>query len=30
MLAQVGLAARQVGILTLVTEIGPMTEKSLG
>lgn len=30
MLASVGLAARQVGILTLVTEVEPMTQKALG
>ena len=30
MLARVGLTARQVGILTLVTEREPMTQKALG
>jgi DNA-binding MarR family transcriptional regulator len=30
MLAEVGLTARQVGILTLVTEREPMTQKALG
>jgi len=30
MLAAVGLTARQVGILTLVTEREPMTQKTLG
>jgi DNA-binding MarR family transcriptional regulator len=30
MLAEVGLSARQVGILTLVTERAPMTQKALG
>src|SRR5262249_39223540 len=30
MLAKVGLAARQVGILTMVTELEPMTQKALG
>jgi len=30
MLAKIGLAARQVGILTLVTENEPMTQKALG
>jgi DNA-binding MarR family transcriptional regulator len=29
MLAEVGLAARQVGILTMVSELGPMTQKAL-
>jgi DNA-binding MarR family transcriptional regulator len=29
MLAEVGLAARQVGILTMVTELEPMTQKAL-
>jgi MarR family transcriptional regulator, lower aerobic nicotinate degradation pathway regulator len=30
MLAEVGLGARQAGILTMVTESGPMTQKALG
>ena len=30
MLATMGLSARQVGILTLVTELEPMTQKALG
>ena len=30
MLAEVDLSARQAGILTLVTESGPMTQKALG
>ena len=30
MLAQIGLTARQAGILTLITESGPMTQKALG
>jgi MarR family transcriptional regulator, lower aerobic nicotinate degradation pathway regulator len=30
MLAEVNLSARQAGILTLVTESGPMTQKALG
>jgi DNA-binding MarR family transcriptional regulator len=30
MLCDVGLAARQVGILTLIIEIEPMTQKALG
>jgi DNA-binding MarR family transcriptional regulator len=30
MLASIGLCARQAGILTLVTEIGPMTQRDLG
>ncbi len=30
MLAEVGLGARQVGILTIVTELEPMTQKALG
>ena len=30
MLTQIGLTARQVGILTLITESGPMTQKALG
>jgi DNA-binding MarR family transcriptional regulator len=30
MLAEVGLAARQAGILTMVTELEPMTQKALG
>ncbi len=30
MLADVGLAARQVGILTMVSELEPMTQKALG
>ena len=30
MLASIGLCARQAGILTLVTEIGPMTQMDLG
>ena len=30
MLAQMGLSARQAGILTLVTELEPMTQKALG
>jgi len=29
MLAEVGLAARQAGILTMVTELGPMTQRAL-
>jgi MarR family transcriptional regulator, lower aerobic nicotinate degradation pathway regulator len=29
MLAEIGLAARQVGILTMVTEFEPMTQKAL-
>jgi MarR family transcriptional regulator, lower aerobic nicotinate degradation pathway regulator len=29
MLAEVGLAARQAGILTMVSELGPMTQKAL-
>jgi len=30
MLAQVGLTARQAGILTMVSELEPMTQKALG
>src|SRR5437762_14384235 len=30
MLAEIGLCARQAGILTMVTELGPMTQKDLG
>jgi MarR family transcriptional regulator, lower aerobic nicotinate degradation pathway regulator len=30
MLAQIGLTARKAGILTLITESGPMTQKALG
>ena len=30
MLAEIDLTARQVGILTLITERGPMTQKELG
>ncbi|HEX6451428.1 MAG TPA: MarR family winged helix-turn-helix transcriptional regulator [Trebonia sp.] len=30
MLAEVGLSARHAGILTVVTESGPMTQKALG
>ena len=30
MLAPIGLSARQAGILTLITEIGPMTQRALG
>jgi MarR family transcriptional regulator, lower aerobic nicotinate degradation pathway regulator len=30
MLAEIGLSARQAGILTMVTEVGPMTQKALG
>jgi len=30
MLAGIGLNARQVGILTMVTELAPMTQKALG
>ena len=30
MLASVGLCARQAGILTMVTELGPMTQTGLG
>ena len=30
MLAETALSARQVGILTMVTELGPMTQKALG
>jgi DNA-binding MarR family transcriptional regulator len=30
MLAPIGLTARQAGILTLITESGPMTQKALG
>lgn len=30
MLAQIGLDARQAGILTMVTELKPMTQKDLG
>ncbi|HEY6315519.1 MAG TPA: MarR family transcriptional regulator [Streptosporangiaceae bacterium] len=30
MLAEIGLTARQAGILTLITESGPMTQKALG
>ena len=30
MLAEIALCARQVGILTLVTELEPMTQKALG
>jgi DNA-binding MarR family transcriptional regulator len=30
MLAEIGLTARQVGILTLITEREPMTQKALG
>ena len=30
MLAEIALGARQAGILTLVTEVGPMTQKALG
>jgi DNA-binding MarR family transcriptional regulator len=30
MLAEVGLSARQAGILTMVTELEPMTQKALG
>ena len=30
MLARMGLGARQAGILTMVTELGPMTQKDLG
>src|SRR6201981_2920105 len=30
MLAGIGLSARQVGILTMVTELQPMTQKALG
>ncbi len=30
MLAEVDLSARQAGILTMVTESGPMTQKALG
>ena len=30
MLAPIGLSARQVGILTLVIELEPMTQKALG
>jgi len=30
MLAKIGLTARQAGILTLITESGPMTQRALG
>jgi DNA-binding MarR family transcriptional regulator len=30
MLAEIGLSARQAGILTMVTELEPMTQKALG
>lgn len=30
MLSGIGLCARQAGILTMVTELGPMTQKDLG
>jgi len=30
MLGEIGLSARQAGILTLITETGPMTQKALG
>jgi MarR family transcriptional regulator, lower aerobic nicotinate degradation pathway regulator len=30
MLAEIALGARQAGILTIVTELGPMTQKALG
>ena len=30
MLADIALSARQAGILTMVTEVGPMTQKALG
>jgi DNA-binding MarR family transcriptional regulator len=30
MLGGIGLCARQAGILTMVTELGPMTQKDLG
>jgi DNA-binding MarR family transcriptional regulator len=30
MLAEMALSARQAGILTMVTELGPMTQKALG
>ena len=30
MLAEMALSARQVGILTMVTELEPMTQKALG
>lgn len=30
MLAEIGLSARQAGILTLVTELEPMTQRALG
>jgi DNA-binding MarR family transcriptional regulator len=30
MLAEVGLSARQAGILTMVTELEPMTQRALG